>query len=45
LADSQVIEKDDALRISNATKLEIDFQGELFFIETPTTLNYKPIWT
>jgi redox-sensitive bicupin YhaK (pirin superfamily) len=45
LADSQIIEKDDALRISNATKLEIDFQGELFFIETPTTLNYKPIWT
>jgi redox-sensitive bicupin YhaK (pirin superfamily) len=45
LADNQPIEKDDAIRISNTNKLEIDFQGELFFIQTPTTLKYKPIWT
>jgi quercetin 2,3-dioxygenase len=44
-AENQTIEKDDAIRISNATKLEIDFQGELFYIETPTNLNYKPVWT
>jgi len=45
LADNQAIEKDDAIRISNTTNLQIDFQGELFYIETPTTLGYKPIWT
>ncbi len=44
-ADNQNIEIDDAIRISNADKLEIDFQGELFYIETPTTLEYKPAWT
>jgi redox-sensitive bicupin YhaK (pirin superfamily) len=45
LAENQSIEKDDAIRISNTTNLQIDFQGELFYIETPTTLDYKPIWT
>lgn len=44
-ADNKLIEKDDAIRISNTNKLDIDFQGELFFIETPTTLEYKPVWT
>ena len=44
LADNQQIEKDDAIRISNTTNLEIEFQGELFYIETPTTLDYKPVW-
>jgi redox-sensitive bicupin YhaK (pirin superfamily) len=43
-ADNQAIEKDDAIRISNTKNLQIDFQGELFYIETPTTLDYKPIW-
>ena len=43
--DNQKIELDDAIRISNATELNIDFQGELFYIETPTTLDYNPIWT
>jgi len=45
LGDNQEIEKDDAIRISDCTKLEVDFQGELFYIETPTILGYKPIWT
>lgn len=44
-ADNQDIEIDDAIRISNADKIDIDFQGELFYIETPTTLEYKPVWT
>jgi hypothetical protein len=44
-ADNQTIEKDDAMRISNTQNLPLDFQGELFYIETPTALEYKPIWT
>jgi len=44
-ADHQSIEKDDAIRISNATTLEIDFEGELFYIETPTKLDYIAVWT
>jgi redox-sensitive bicupin YhaK (pirin superfamily) len=44
LAAHQAIEKDDAIRISNTTNLQIDFQGELFYIETPTEIEYKPIW-
>jgi redox-sensitive bicupin YhaK (pirin superfamily) len=44
LAGNQAIEKDDAIRISNTTNLQIDFQGELFYIETPTEIEYKPIW-
>lgn len=43
--ENQNIEIDDAIKISNEDKLEIDFQGELFYIETPTTLEYKPVWT
>jgi hypothetical protein len=45
LANNQTIEKDDAIRISNATNLPIDFKGELFYIEIPTTLEYKQVWT
>jgi quercetin 2,3-dioxygenase len=45
LADNQLLAKNDAIRISNTNKLEIDFKGELFFIATPTNLAYKPIWT
>jgi redox-sensitive bicupin YhaK (pirin superfamily) len=44
LADNQAIEKDDTIRISNTTNLQIDFQGDLFYIETPTEIEYKPIW-
>lgn len=44
LADNQAIEKDDAIRISDATKFPLDFQGELFYIETPTKLEYKQVW-
>jgi hypothetical protein len=45
LVANQFVEKDDAIRISSTDKLEIDFQGELFYIELPTLLDYKPIWT
>jgi len=45
LADNQQIEKDDAVRLSNTKQLDIDFLGELFYIETPTQLDYKPVWT
>ena len=44
LVDNQTIENDDAIRISNTNKLQVDFQGELFYIETLTTLDYRPIW-
>ncbi len=43
-ANNQQIEKDDAIRVSNAKHLNIDFAGELFCIQTPTQLNYKPVW-
>ena len=39
------IEQDDALRISQASTLALSFEGELFYIETPTELSYQPIWT
>ena len=45
LVDNQTIEKDDAIRISNITKLDVDFKGELFYIETPIHVDYKQIWT
>lgn len=44
LADNQQITKDDAIRIANTQQLEIDFVGELFYIQTPAKLNYKQIW-
>jgi redox-sensitive bicupin YhaK (pirin superfamily) len=44
-ANNQTIEKDGAIRISNANTLEINFKGALFYIETPARLEYKPIWT
>lgn len=44
LIDHQRISKDDAIRLSNTRELEIDFIGELYYIETPTELEYKPVW-
>jgi redox-sensitive bicupin YhaK (pirin superfamily) len=44
-ADNQQIEKDDAIRLSNTKQLDIDFIGELFCIQTPTQLDYTPVWT
>lgn len=43
-ADNQKIEKDDAVRISDTNSLDIHFKGELFYIQTLTELDYKPIW-
>jgi redox-sensitive bicupin YhaK (pirin superfamily) len=45
LAHNNQIEKDDAIRLSNIKQLDIDFTGELFYIQTPTQLDYKPVWT
>ena len=45
LADNQQIAKDDAIRLSSTQQLDIDFLGELFYIQTPTQLAYKPVWT
>jgi len=45
LADNQQISKDDAIRLSNTQQLDIDFTGELFYIQTPTQLDYKSVWT
>ena len=45
LADNQEIAKDDAIRLSYTKQLDIDFTGELFYIQTPTQLDYKPVWT
>lgn len=44
IVEKQSIEQDDAIRVSNASTLEIDFRGELFLIELPTNLDYRPIW-
>ena len=44
VADNHIIQIDDAIRISGADKLDLDFQGELFYIETPTILEYNPVW-
>jgi quercetin 2,3-dioxygenase len=44
LANKLFIERDDAIRIANTNALEIDFKGELFYIQTLTQLDYKPVW-
>lgn len=38
------IVQDDAIRVSAETSLKIDFQGEIFYIETPLNTDYKPYW-
>ena len=44
LINSQKIERDDAIRVSNTNNFDIDFKGELFYIQTPTVLDYKQVW-
>lgn len=44
LINNQEIEQDDAVRISIAKSLDINLQGELFYIQSPTKLNYKTVW-
>ena len=44
-ANNQKVTKDDAIRLSNTDQLDIDFTGELFYIQTLTQLDYKPVWT
>jgi len=43
-ADYQPIAQDDAIRISDAEALALDFRGDLFYIQTPAHLEYKPVW-
>jgi quercetin 2,3-dioxygenase len=38
------IEVNDAIRVLNENIIDIDFEGELFIIETPTNLDYIPVW-
>lgn len=38
------IAQDDAMRVSGSSNLNIDFKGELFYIETPAVLPYKAVW-
>lgn len=38
------LDTDDAIRISDTKEIDIDFKGEVFFVETPTVLDYTPIW-
>lgn len=43
--NNQKIEIDDTFRVTNTKTIDINFQGELFYIEMPTILKYHPIWT
>lgn len=42
--ENQSIEIDDSVRISNTKELDIHFQGDLFYIELPTLMEYKAVW-
>jgi redox-sensitive bicupin YhaK (pirin superfamily) len=42
--ENQKIEKDDAIRFSERSHFEINFKGELFYIETTANPDYKPVW-
>jgi redox-sensitive bicupin YhaK (pirin superfamily) len=44
IVDHRNVERDDAIRVSSSAELSIDFKGELFYIETPSVLDYKPVW-
>jgi redox-sensitive bicupin YhaK (pirin superfamily) len=44
MVENNNLEKDDTIRISNTDQLNINFKGELFYIENPTTLEYNPVW-
>lgn len=42
-ADKFNIDVDDAIRIMDTDKLEINFKGELFYIQTPSKLDYNVV--
>lgn len=42
--DEQII-KDDAIRISDTENFDLEFNGELFYIQTSSQLDYKSVWT
>jgi hypothetical protein len=45
LVNNQQIIKDDAIRISDTENFDLEFNGELFYIQTSSQLDYKPVWT
>ena len=45
LVNNQPITKDDAIRISDTENFDLEFNGELFYIQTSSQLDYKPVWT
>ena len=44
LATNQIIEKDDAIRIFDTAHLDLDFEGELFYIQTTKVPDYTVVW-
>ncbi|HNL06620.1 MAG: pirin family protein [Chitinophagales bacterium] len=44
IVENSPIAQDDAIRVSGSSSLNIDFEGELFYIELPTVLPYKAVW-
>ena len=38
------LEKDDAIRIDDTDLIKVNFNGELFYIETLSTLSYQTVW-
>jgi redox-sensitive bicupin YhaK (pirin superfamily) len=45
LVNNQPITKDDAIRISDTENFDLEFNGELFYIQTSSQLDYKSVWT
>ncbi|BDU25136.1 pirin family protein [Flavobacterium sp. GSB-24] len=44
IINDQLLEVDDALRITNTKEIDLDFSGELFYIQTPAHTDYPAIW-
>jgi redox-sensitive bicupin YhaK (pirin superfamily) len=45
LVNNQQIIKDDAIRIADTEIFDFEFSGELFYVQTSSQLDYKPVWT
>ncbi|OXG05093.1 pirin [Flavobacterium araucananum] len=44
IINGQFLEIDDAVRVTNTKKIDLDFKGELFYIQTPAHTDYPAIW-
>lgn len=42
-ADNFEMQEDDAIRISETSSLDIDFAGELFYVQTPAKVDYNVV--